>query len=83
MGTTTPTLEEIRCWSAVVPLWADEGPCAGRALGISRQTTYQLARQNALPFTPLRLGRQLRVVLADLLQALGQPNTSEHSEGRE
>jgi hypothetical protein len=80
---TSPTLDEIRRWGAVVPLWADNGPCAGRALGLGRQTTYRLSRENALPFTPLRVGHQLRVVLADLLRALGEPPGPRQSEAPE
>lgn len=44
---------------------------AGRALGIGRTTTYELARRDELPVPVLRLGGRYRVNRADLLRALG------------
>lgn len=44
---------------------------AGRALGIGRTKTYELARADGLPVRVLRLGSTYRVVTADLLRVLG------------
>ncbi|MEU3906335.1 integrase [Streptomyces goshikiensis] len=44
---------------------------AGRAFGLKRSTTYTLAKRGELPVRTLRLGRALRVVTAELHQALG------------
>lgn len=50
---------------------------AGRAFGLKRSTTYDLARRGELPVGTLRLGRAQRVLTAELLDALGiQPNTT-------
>ncbi|MGW6880324.1 integrase [Streptomyces goshikiensis] len=44
---------------------------AGRAFGLKRSTTYALAKRGELPVRTLRLGRALRVVTAELHEALG------------
>lgn len=44
---------------------------AGRALGIGRTKTYDLARAEELPVRVLRLGNTYRVATADLLRVLG------------
>lgn len=44
---------------------------AGRALGISRSTAYELRRQGAFPTRVLQLGNKLRVPTAELLALLG------------
>lgn len=54
---TTPT----------VPLW----PTVGRALGLGRARTFELAREGRLPFPVYRLGRSFRVPTAALRRALG------------
>ncbi len=46
-------------------------PEAGRLLGVSRGTAYQLARENRFPVSVLRIGKQLRVPRAPLLRLLG------------
>ena len=44
---------------------------AGRALGLGRTKTYELAQQGEFPVPVLRLGTQYRVRRADLLDLLG------------
>lgn len=44
---------------------------AGRALGLARTTTYELARRGEFPVPLLRLGRQYRARRSDLLDLLG------------
>lgn len=61
-----PTLDEIRQWPSTVDLLT-----AGRALGISRTKTYELARAGQFPVRLLPLGKRYRVAQADLLRALG------------
>jgi hypothetical protein len=46
-------------------------PTAGRAFGLGRDASYDLARMGQLPVPVLRLGRSLRVTRASLLSALG------------
>ena len=47
-------------------------PDAGKLLGCSRGTSYELVRQNRFPVPVLRLGRQLRVPRAPLFRLLGK-----------
>jgi excisionase family DNA binding protein len=54
-----------------LPVSVDLWPTAGRAHGISRSHTYELARRGELPFPILRVGKRLRVTRADLLRSLG------------
>ncbi|MGW7706320.1 hypothetical protein [Streptomyces sp. NPDC054771] len=51
---------------------------AGRACGISRTTSYELARRGEFPVPLLRLGAQYRARRVDLLALLGieQPTAS-------
>ena len=54
-----------------LPVMFDVWPTVGQACGIARTTTYQLARENALPIPVVRVGRQLRARRSDLLNFLG------------
>lgn len=49
---------------------------AGRALGIARTTTYDLAKNDDFPVPVLRFGNQYRVRRADLLDLLGIKDAS-------
>nr|WP_228775091.1 helix-turn-helix domain-containing protein [Streptomyces sp. NRRL B-1677] len=60
------TRAELRALPPVIDL-----ETAGRALGLKRSTTYDLAKRGELPVRTLRLGRARRVVSAELLQILG------------
>jgi predicted DNA-binding transcriptional regulator AlpA len=66
--TTARTLshDDIQALPAVLDI-----PAAGRLLGLGRAAAYELARRGEFPAPVLRLGRQLRVPTAPLLQALG------------
>lgn len=44
---------------------------AGRAFGLGRTLTYELARRGEFPCTVLRIGNQYRVTRAHLFAALG------------
>jgi hypothetical protein len=66
MTTHIPTPDEIRAWPVTVDV-----PTAGRAFGIGRDESYQLARQGHFPVPVLHLGRYLRVTRAAVLSALG------------
>lgn len=48
-------------------------PTAGRALGIGGNLAYELNARGEFPVRVLRLGRKLRVPVADLLAYLGIP----------
>ena len=50
-----------------VDLW----PTAGRALGIGRSKTYELADEDAFPVPVIRMGRSFRVPPAPLRRLLG------------
>jgi hypothetical protein len=50
-----------------VPLWPD----VGRALGLGRARTFELARRGELPVPVYRLGRSFRVPTAAFRRALG------------
>jgi predicted DNA-binding transcriptional regulator AlpA len=63
---STLSLNEIQALPAVLDV-----PTAGRLLGLGRAAAYELARRGEFPTPVLRLGRQLRVPTAPLLQALG------------
>lgn len=45
---------------------------AGRAFGIGRTKSHELARTGRFPVRVLRLGARYRVTRADLLRALGE-----------
>ncbi len=49
-------------------------PEAGEALGISRQTAYELARRDEFPVPVLKVGKKLRVSTAALARLLGAEN---------
>lgn len=51
----------------LVDIW----PTAARALGISRSTAYQLAREDNLPVEVMRVGGTVKVRTADLRAWLG------------
>lgn len=54
-----------------LPVMFDIWPTLGQACGIGRTTTYQLAREGALPVPCFRVGKQLRARRSDLLTFLG------------
>ena len=70
MATLAPALtaKELHALPVSVPLW----PTAGRAFGLGRTQTYELARRGEFPARVLRLGNSYRVTRADLLRALGE-----------
>lgn len=47
-------------------------PTAAALLGIGRTTAYQLVRADAWPTRVLRLGRQIRIPTAQLLELVGR-----------
>jgi hypothetical protein len=54
---------------------------AGRAFGIGRTKSHELARAGQFPVPVLRLGSSYRVTRAALLRALGESPTDEPGEG--
>jgi hypothetical protein len=71
--TAALTREELLALPAVTDL-----ETAGRAYGLGRTTSQQLARNGKFPVPVLRLGTQWRVPTAPLLRALGlDPLTGE------
>jgi len=66
------TVEAVRGLGAVTDL-----PTAAAVIGIGRNTAYELAAKNELPFKVLRCGNRWRVPVAGLLAALGCPVGSE------
>jgi predicted DNA-binding transcriptional regulator AlpA len=62
----TLSLNDIQALPAVLDV-----PTAGRLLGLGRADAYELARRGEFPAPVLRLGRQLGVPTAPLLQAPG------------
>ncbi|GAA0348432.1 DNA-binding protein [Streptomyces turgidiscabies] len=62
-----------------LPVMFDVWPTLGQACGIARTTTYQLAREDALPIPVVRVGKQLRARRSDLLNFLGL--TEENGDG--
>lgn len=64
------TRDELLALPVVVPLLD-----AGRAFGLGRDSTYDLARRGELPFQVLTLGRR-KVVTRAALDALGLPDDS-------
>lgn len=54
---------------------------AGRALGLGRTKSHELARAGEFPVRVLRLGRSYRVATADVLALLGiEPGDRAHRE---
>jgi hypothetical protein len=80
--TTEPTAGLSEEEALAVPVTFDVWPTLGRALGIGRTTTYQLARTNQLPIPVLRVGRQLRARRRDLLAFLGLNEISDGVEDK-
>lgn len=62
-----------------LPVMFDVWPTLGAAFNIRRTTTYQLARDDALPVPVIRVGKQLRARRSDLLNFLGL--TEENGDG--
>lgn len=62
----TLTATEVRSLPAVVDL-----PTAAAVLGIGRTVAYQLARSGRFPTPVIRVGNQLKVPTAPLLDLLG------------
>jgi hypothetical protein len=63
---SSPTLDEIRSWPAVVGLVQ-----AAAALSIGRTKAHEMARAGTFPIWLLRLGTRYRVSTADILTFLG------------
>jgi hypothetical protein len=63
-------VEELRALPVTVDV-----PTAGRAFGLGRSLSFELARCGDFPCRVLRCGRLLRVARADLLAALGADDT--------
>ncbi|MFD9905891.1 integrase [Streptomyces sp. NPDC059063] len=73
------TRDELLALPAVVDL-----PTAGRALGLGRTKTYELAQRDEFPVRLLRLGSAYRVATAELLDLLRVcPDSSEPRLGEE
>jgi predicted DNA-binding transcriptional regulator AlpA len=81
-GRTRPTLleephmteDEVHALPVVVDL-----PTAARALGLGRNTAYELVRSGAWPTPLLRFGRLIKVPRSSLLDLLGIPKTTERA----
>jgi hypothetical protein len=56
---------------------------AGRAVGIGRTKSYELARAGEFPVPVLRLGNSYRVTRADLLRLLGESRGDERDGTRQ
>ena len=67
--TSITALQEHR--EGTVPLVSTNEPNAAGVLGIERTTAYGLARRNEFPVPVIKVGRQLRVSVAALLDLLG------------
>lgn len=73
------SMDELRALPVVVDLVT-----AGRAHGLGRDISYQLARTDEFPCPVRRRGRYLRVLKADLMTSLGldmdgRPLAAQHS----
>ena len=68
------TLAELLALPAVTDLVT-----AGKALGIGRSASYELARAGTFPCRVIRAGKSYRVPTAGLLTLLGMPAPSPHS----
>ena len=67
-GGMTPTI--LRALPVTFPF----DPVVPQAFGISRSAAYRAWKAGQLPITPLRIGRKVIVLRADLLAALGISN---------
>lgn len=65
------TPEEVRALPVTVRMW----PTAGRALGLGKTLTYELAQRGEFPLPVHRLGNRWVVVTADLQAFLGISRT--------
>lgn len=61
------TTRDLLALPPTVPLW----PTAGRILGVSRSTAYEMARTGEWPTRLLRLGRLIKVPTSELLAYVG------------
>ncbi len=68
------TEDEVHALPVVVDL-----PTAARALGLGRNTAYELVRSGAWPTPLLRFGRLIKVPRSSLLDLLGIPTTTERA----
>lgn len=82
MRAAAPTAAEILRWPVTVDV-----VLAGKAYGLGRGTSYELARRAAFPVKVRRIGTRLRVATADIVADLGisteirQPLALDMSEG--
>lgn len=73
---TAPTRQGLTVTEALaLPVMFSVWPTVGRACGIGRTATFQLAADDALPIPVIRVGRQLRAKRTDLLAFLGLDNS--------
>lgn len=63
--TKTPTLEQIKGWGATTDVVT-----AGKAFGIGRNRAYELAKDGNFPVRVIPVGRNYRVVVAEILAIL-------------
>lgn len=61
----SPTLADVRAWPATCDV-----EDAGRALGISRSTAYELVRLGEFPARTIKAGARIRVLTVSLLTVL-------------
>ena len=54
---------------------------AGRAFGLGRTKTHEMARAGTFPVRVLRIGSQYRVTRADLFRALGESDSDLEEAG--
>lgn len=69
--TGTPSLDEVRSWGSTCSV-----PQAGACYGLSRSSSYELARNGRLPVRTVQVGSRHRVIVSELLAALTGGNTS-------
>lgn len=67
-----PTADEIRQW----PVTVRAVPEAARVFGLGPDAAYRLIRTGEFPVKVLKLGRNLRVTRAALMEALDIPETA-------
>ncbi len=71
------TQAELLALPTSFKLW----PTAGRAFGLGRSATFELAKRGEFPCRVLRLGGKCLVTRADLFRALGEPVTADSDNG--